>query len=147
MWVYCNIISKKLLLRKIMMAFYICMFQVYNSMIYHAISQTLSCRVINDTRGATITGTAADFAGGEKFWAFSPNIFSCGRRTEADADSVGIAIKFSHAKHSSVIIQSFEHMKLHVPNKFYCKLVIIRQVPIFAIFVSALNDEFTYWRI
>ena len=29
----------------------------------------------------------------------------------------------------------------------YCKLVIIRHVPIFAIFVSALNDEFTYWRI
>ena len=26
----------------------------------------------------------------------------------------------------------------------YCKLVIIRHVPIFAIFVSALNDEFTY---
>ena len=29
----------------------------------------------------------------------------------------------------------------------YCKLVIIRHVSIFAIFVSALNDEFTYWRI
>ena len=26
----------------------------------------------------------------------------------------------------------------------YCKLVIIRRVPIFAIFVSAINDEFTY---
>ena len=26
----------------------------------------------------------------------------------------------------------------------YCKLVIIHHVPIFAIFVSALNDEFTY---
>ena len=39
----------------------------------------------------------------------------------------------------------------HVPNlpqnTIYCKLVIIRHVPIFAIFVGALNDEFTYWRI
>ena len=26
----------------------------------------------------------------------------------------------------------------------YCKLVIFRQVPIFAIFVSVRNDEFTY---
>ena len=31
--------------------------------------------------------------------------------------------------------------------KKYCKLVIIRHVPIFAIFVSARNDEITYWRI
>ena len=30
---------------------------------------------------------------------------------------------------------------------FYCELVIIRHVPIFAIFVSVRNDEFTYWRI
>ena len=30
---------------------------------------------------------------------------------------------------------------------YYCKLVIIRHVPIFAIFVSVPNDEFTYWRI
>ena len=29
----------------------------------------------------------------------------------------------------------------------YCKLVIIRHVPIFAIFVSARNDEITYWQI
>ena len=31
-----------------------------------------------------------------------------------------------------------------VQSVYYCKLVIIRYVPIFAIFVSALNDEFTY---
>ena len=36
---------------------------------------------------------------------------------------------------------------LFVPHFYYCELVIIRHVPIFAIFVSALNDEFTYWRI
>ena len=29
----------------------------------------------------------------------------------------------------------------------YCKLVIIRHVPVFAIFISALIDEITYWRI
>ena len=29
----------------------------------------------------------------------------------------------------------------------YCKLVIICHVPIFAIFVSVRNNEFTYWRI
>ena len=33
------------------------------------------------------------------------------------------------------------------PKTKYCKLVIIRHVPIFAIFVSAPNDEFTYCRI
>ena len=47
-----------------------------------------------------------------------------------------------------------DHTKQYVGNflecyldHHYCKLVIIRHVPIFAIFVSALNDEFTYWRI
>ena len=29
----------------------------------------------------------------------------------------------------------------------YCKLVIIRHVPMLAIFVSVRNDEITYWRI
>ena len=38
-------------------------------------------------------------------------------------------------------------MKMKKNYFYYCKLVIIRHVPIFAIFVSALNEEFTYWRI
>ena len=39
----------------------------------------------------------------------------------------------------------FEYMtKLYETCTEYCKLVIIRHVPIFAIFVSTLNDEFMY---
>ena len=56
---------------------------------------------------------------------------------------------FSWDQHTANIKTLFSRfvVSCSIIHTSYCKLVIIRHVPIFAIFVSAFNDEFTYWRI
>ena len=51
--------------------------------------------------------------------------------------------------HSLVTVynQGFERLCPGNLKMDYCKLVIIRHVPIFAIFISVRHDELTYWRI
>ena len=57
-----------------------------------------------------------------------------------------VPLQFFFAKYRAEV-QATLRKDMVVERFVYCKLVIIRHVPIFAIFVSALNDEFTYWRI
>ena len=45
-------------------------------------------------------------------------------------------------------LKNYTVYNIHVLQRiWYSKSIIIRHVPMFAIFVSAFNDEITYWRI